>query len=587
MRRAFLLLSFLVTVVLIDAQVPYLQWAKSLGGVSTSETVFSNSVAIDINGNVYTTGTIKNGTADLDPGTGTYNLDFSVDGGMFISKLDAAGNFVWAKQFGNGAATTSYAVAIAVDKSGNVYITGGFQGTGDFDPGAAVENLTSAGNEDIFILKLDTDGNFVWVKRIGGAESDAGSSIAVDTIGTVYTTGWYNLEVDFDPGAGVYNLPSNGCPTCVHYGAYVLKLDTDGNLVWAKQLGAGIGDAIGEAITIDASGNVYTTGDFSWLSADFDPGPGTFTLGNASPNHKTFISKLDESGNFVWASGLYAIGYNDYPPSPHSIKVDGSGNVITAGYYTYRTDFDPGIDSFNLSPSNLSIDIYISKLDASGNFVWAKSIGSTSTDKANSIALDAASNVYAIGEFYGTVDFDPGPGTYSITSRPSRIDIFMLKLNASGDFAWATDIAPTSDPYNSGQQAIAVDESGNIYAAGLYFGTTDFDPGTGEYNLIPSGASDIFVLKLGPSSAGTSEYTKISDISIFPNPAAAEINILFSKIQKDIVVKLIDINGKTIQTTNFSGNQLVINQGEIPDGIYFLQITDGINTIETRKIIFH
>ena len=587
MRRTLLTLSLVVTVLSIDAQVPYLQWAKSLGGVSTQETVFSNSIAIDKNGNVYTAGIIKNGTADLDPGTGTYNLDFPLNGSMFISKLDAAGNFVWAKQFGNGAVANSYpVVAISVDKSGNVYATGGFQGTGDFDPGVAVVNLTSAGDEDIFILKLDTNGNFVWARRIGGTDSDAGSSIAVDANGSVYTTGWYDMEVDFDPGAGVYNLPANGCPTCIHFGAYVLKLDTDGNFVWAKQLGAGIGDAIGKAITIDASGNVYTTGDFSWLTADFDPGPGTFTLGDASPHHKTFISKLDKNGNFVWASGLYAIGYNDYSPTPTSIKADGLGNVITAGYYTYRTDFDPGIDSFNLSPS-LSRDMYVSKLDASGKFVWAKSVGSTSSDGITAMALDAAGNVYAIGEFYGTVDFDPGPGTYPITSRPSRIDIFMLKLEASGDFAWVTDIAPTSDPYNSGQQSIATDESGNIYAAGFYFGTTDFDPGTGEYNLVPSGASDIFVLKFGQSFTGISENKTISDISIFPNPAATEINILFSKMQKDIVVKLIDNSGKAIQTTNFSGNQLVIKKGEIPNGIYFVQITDGINPIETRKIIFH
>jgi CHU_C Type IX secretion signal domain/Beta-propeller repeat len=500
-KRISLSLMGFVLVVMVNAQAPSLAWAKNLGG-TTQETVFSNSITVDALGNVYTIGKLKNGTADLDPGSSTFNLTFTVAGGTFISKLDASGNFVWAKQLGDGTAT-SYPLAIAVDGAGNVYSTGSYLGTGDFDPGVGVFNLTSAGMEDIFISKLDASGNFVWAKKIGTSQSDAGTSIAVDASGAVYTTGWYTgfaAPVDFDPGAGTFNLPPNGCPTCAHLGAYVLKLDTNGNFVWADQLAAGIGDATGNQITIDAAGNVYTTGVFTWLSADFDPGIGIFTLGDATTDQKTFISKLDASGNFVWAKGFYAqVSFTN--PHPNGIEVDGSGNVITAGYFTGTVDFDPGAGVFNLSPPDGFRDAYISKLDAAGNFVWAIRFGSASSDdEVNSIAIDATGDVYAIGEYSGAVDFDPGAGVFNLTSQTSSIDTYISKLDVSGNFVWAYDVAKTIDSFGANQHSIAADNSGNLYATGLYLGTTDFDPSAGIFNMTPT-SSDLFVIKLGTPTA--------------------------------------------------------------------------------------
>ena len=132
--------------------------------------------------------------------------------------------FTWAKtiggtlQDGNG--------SIAIDSSGNVYTTGFFQDTVDFDPGAGTSNLTSAGNLDIFISKLDTDGDFMWAKRLSGTDSEGGVSITVDSSGNVYTTGYFNSTVDFDPGAGTSNLTSAG-----NNDIFISKLNTDGDIV--------------------------------------------------------------------------------------------------------------------------------------------------------------------------------------------------------------------------------------------------------------------------------------------------------------------------------------------------------------------
>ena len=131
------------------------------------------SVALDSSANVYTTGRFA-GTVDFDPGSSVANLTSTPyqDSDAFVSKLDASGNYVWAKRFGGPSASGN---SIAVDSSGNVYTIGSFYGTGDFDPNEGVANLASVGMEDVFVSKLDALGNYVWAKSFGGNLTDDGS----------------------------------------------------------------------------------------------------------------------------------------------------------------------------------------------------------------------------------------------------------------------------------------------------------------------------------------------------------------------------------------------------------------------------
>jgi hypothetical protein len=161
----------------------------------------------------------------------------------------ADGDFVWAKAMGGTG--PDWGDGMAVDSAGNVYTTGFFEGTVDFDPGAGVFNLTSAGGYDIFVSKLDSTGNFVWAKCMGGTNGDYGTGIAVDSAGNVYTTGDFTGTADFDPGAVVFNLTSAG-----GYDIFVSKLDSTGNALWAKRMG-GTGDDYGTGIAVDSAGNVH------------------------------------------------------------------------------------------------------------------------------------------------------------------------------------------------------------------------------------------------------------------------------------------------------------------------------------------
>ncbi len=285
----------------------------------------------------------------------------------------------------------------------------------------------------------------VWAKSMGGGGDDLGLATTVDAAGNVYTTGGFAGTADFDPGPGIFNLTEMVQPANSSTDIFISKLNAAGNFVWAKSMG-GVGGDRGLSIAVDAAGNVYTTGSFIGV-VDFDPGPGIFNLGMPLISFRTFVSKLDAAGNFVWAKDL---GGTSFVPS---IKLDASGQIyITDGPVIY-------------------------KLDASGNFAWQKIIGSEDDVIFRGVEVNAAGDVYAIGRFRGTVDFDPGPGIFNLTSA-GDYDIFVSKLNASGDFVWAKSMGGGSSEVGN---SIALDASGNVYTTGYFGGTADFDPSPG-YN---------------------------------------------------------------------------------------------------------
>ncbi|MNJ90972.1 Beta-propeller repeat protein [compost metagenome] len=381
-------------------------------------------------------------------------------------------------------------MSTATDGTGNVYTTGQFMGTVDFDPGTGTSYLSSAGGTDIFVSKTDVDGNFLWAKRIGGTSYEYGRSVSIDALGNAYVTGYFEGTVDFNPGAGIFNLVSAGATDI-----FMLKLDPSGNFVWAKRIGGAISE-LSFAIAADASGNTYITGTFNG-TIDFDPGAGTSNL-TAVSQSDVFITKLDANGNFVWAKNIGGtasdIGY--------AICTDASGNVYTTGEYAYTVDFDPGAGIHNLTSVANNFDVFILKLDANGNFVWAKSMGGGINDTGRSIAVDGSGNVYTTGNFQETGDFDPGIGVSNLTAV-GLTDIFVSKLDANGNFVWVKSMGGTLD--DSGY-SLALDNNGNVYTTGSYMSAVDFNPGAGIYNLTSSGSADIFISKL--DSGGNFIWTK-------------------------------------------------------------------------------
>ncbi len=404
---------------------------------------------------------------------------FSVVLFLILSQLAIAQNpdFEWAKQMGGN--TNDYATSVTTDISGNVYTTGYFSGIVDFDPGVGTAYLTSAGNYDIFIQKLDASGNLLWIKQMSGTDGGFGFSITTDANGNVYTTGRFLGTIDFDPGAGTTNFTSLGL-----YDIYIQKLDSTGNLLWVKQIGGTSWDE-GVSISTDVSGNVYTTGVFKGI-VDFDPGAGTNNL-TSSGAEDVFILKLDATGNLLYVKQMGGTS-ND---RGYSITTDANGNVYTTGYFNGTVDFDPGTGTLNLISAG-NYDIYIQKLNSNGNFLWVKQMGGASYDWGKSITTDVSGNIYTTGSFEGTVDFDPGAGTSNLTSA-GGYDIYIQKLDSVGNFLWVKQMGGTSADYG---RSITTDTGGNVYTTGNFNGTVDFDPGVGIVNFTSAGSYDIFIQKL-------------------------------------------------------------------------------------------
>src|SRR5688572_15756614 len=467
-------------------------WATKAGGPDIDG---GNAIAVDPAGNVYTTGSFR-GTADFDPGAGTFNLTAEGLQDMFILKVDASGNFQWAKQI---AGTGSYksGTSIIVDAAGNVYTTGIFMGTADFDPGPATYNLTSAGGWDTFVSKLDASGNFVWTNWFGGIETDWGYALTFDPSGNIYAAGSFMKTIDFDPGPGTVNIAA------AYVDVFIVKLNPSGNYMWATKMGGGFTDEA-RAIAVDAAGNIYTTGNFLGF-ADFDPGAGEYWLNSnviGGSDADVFISKLDASGNFVWAKQL--AGWYPYECFSFGIGVDVSGNVYTTGRFHTTVDFDPGPGTaFLISDAN---DGFLLKLNSSGDYVWAKKIGGCAIDDFTSgLVLDASGNVYVSGHFQFVGDFDPGAGTYNMTGF-GNTDGYVCEIDPSGNFVRAFQLGGTDFDYAT---AIALDASGNIYTTGQFRGNSDFDPTSGTFTLSSSGSSDIFMSKVATGSPLPVKFTNV------------------------------------------------------------------------------
>ena len=435
-------------------------WVHGQARLSHEE---SHSVALDGEGNVHVVGAYSD-TVEFDPGNSAGNLTSAGLTDFFIVKYDGEINLLWAK--GVGGTLSDAGNGITVDDSGNVYVTGTYSDTVDFDPAEGVSTLTSAGNDDIFILKLDRDGDFIWAKSIGGPLQESSFDIAVDTSGNVFATGYFSDMADFDPGAGTSNLTSAG-----QGDVFIVKLDHHGNYVWGRKVG-GTGFDSGIEVALDASGNVYTAGYFNDTAS-----AGLTTLTSAGAND-ILISKLDNDGNFLWVKSMGGPSFD----SGYGIAVDGNGNVYTTGEFSGTADFDPGAGISSLTSAGAS-DVFVSKLNSDGNYVWAKELGGTAADIGEGIVVQDNGSLYLVGAFSDTVDFDPGSGTRTLTSA-GGLDIFVSKLTIAPQIhyvAWnasgANNGSSWGDAYINLQSALAAAVSGDEIwvAAGTYKPTSGTD----------------------------------------------------------------------------------------------------------------
>ena len=419
-------------------------------GSSSVETEAGYGVATDASGFVYVTG-VYYGLVNF----GSNTLISAGGADIFVAKYSKDGDLLWAKS--GGGPQSDQVHDIAVDGSGNVYITGGYFGTATF---GTAPPITSAGSYDIFVAKYNTNGEIQWLNSAGGAEDDMGRGIAVGgSQDDVYVTGSYR-----------HNATFGGSPTSTvnGYHTYIAKYNNAGNFQWVNtETGADYDSGLD--IAVDGSGYLYITGMYS----------GTINLGNitltAAGSMDTFIAKYDGSSNWEWAQSVGGTGIDI-----------GAGIALGENSAVYVTGSFEGNATFgNTSRTSAGqTDIYLIKYTSGGTFQWVQQAGGPSFDYGSGIDVDIDNNVFITGAYTGNATFG---GVPKISEGVS--DIFAARYSNSGTLLWIQSAGGSLQDFG---QSISSGPSGNVYVTGSFGSTATF----GNTTKLSNGGGDIFLIRL-------------------------------------------------------------------------------------------
>jgi hypothetical protein len=385
MRRILLICLLLIAGDSTLAESPYeIDWGRQFG---TSLTEHASAVAVDAFDDVIVAGYTYGNLG----GAGRSGID------MYLKKYTSTGDEVWTQQYitpGN-----ELAHSIALDGSGNIFVTG-------------AAGSSSSGSESIFISKLDRLGQPLWSKKLGASSDSEGSSIAIDSQGSLYVTGH-----------------TSGSLGGAHLGSrdvFLAKFNASGEPEWIEQFGTRNSDW-GTSVAVDAFDNVYVGGQ-----AIFNP---------IGPDHLSgFVWKYDPSGELLWNKSIAR--------PAESLTVDHENNVYAVGT-TNEGLFGPHAGAF---------DAFVLKLNDSGDQLWSRQFGSRGNEFAESVTVDLLGNIFVSGNSHGD-----GNSLYT-----DQLDAALTKFSASGVKLWTQLVG--SDEWDRGE-SVAVDSRGNVYMSGYAQGS--------------------------------------------------------------------------------------------------------------------
>ncbi|PKN70890.1 MAG: hypothetical protein CVU50_10665, partial [Candidatus Cloacimonetes bacterium HGW-Cloacimonetes-3] len=454
---------------------PYWQWASSATVASANDALQSKAIATDSMGNCYTVGSFR-GIATF--GSFVINSISDQTSDIYVAKLDSAGGYIWAVRAGGSFDDSGN--DIAIDGSGNIYVTGNYRGIAAFGDilltSACPPNPvwgTPYYQNDIFVAKMDNNGNWIWVTSTVSTNGRAvGNGIDIDDDSNVYVTGRFGETVNF----GTTPLTISGGQ--YDYDAFVAKLDSNGCWLWARKAG-GLSYEEGLDIVIDIESNVVITGYFD-ATCSF----GSYSLVCTSNGWwDIFVAKLDTSGNWLWASQAGSPERSDYV---FSLETDAAANIYLTGYSETNATF--GYITASLST------LFIAKLNSIGAWIWVKPIPghwNNNRDNRNNIAIDSESNIYVTGIYQEEqASFD------EITiHNPGRINAYIAKLDNNGNWIWVKPTQNHSQDIEIVSPSISVDDYGDVYLTGSYNGSVYF----GNVNLQQLGTF-VSMLNMTPQS---------------------------------------------------------------------------------------
>lgn len=524
-------------------------WSHTMG--SSGDDV-AMDVYIDPSGNSYIVGSFT-GTVDFDPGTGVTDLISNGASEIFIQKLNPYGELIWVHAIGG--VGYDQANAICADGMGNIYIVGYFEINADFDPGPALSVLSSNGGLDIFVLAMDADGNFIRAGSIGGVGVDIAYDVAPNAVDGIYLTGGFSETADLDPGAGVLSYTSQGSNDI-----FVEKLDANGSLMWVQTYGSTQVDQ-GISLVSDLSDNVYIAGNYSG-TVDFDAGIGVNEQ-SALGSTDVFYLKLDGAGGLSWigsSGGLYADKCQDL------VLESETGNMYVCGSFVGDFDADPTAGSSSLTSIGAK-DVFIQKLNNSGDLLWGTSIGGDGADIGTAITIDPSGSIYLSGMFEGTVDFDPGPGISNYTSTTLK-DGYILSMDASGNFENVQLIASDGDVNIN---SIASFDIGQFICVGGFDESIQMSDGASLVTYSSAGGSDIFTSNMSMSSTVEIKENNETQPNLYPNPSNGAVTInLAAYHEPDITI--MDQTGRVVKSYQRVAEEEILLDLDLSAGKYFVHL---------------
>lgn len=393
-----------------------LLWARKFGG---KESDFAHNITADNDNNTYITGTFQD-TLKLFDQTLLIGTNPTANNG-FIIKLNAIGDVLWAKslQSSNG----TYPTKAKANAAGEVFIAGNFEGLTDFNPGSGQNLINSTGLTDMFFLKFSINGDLIWVRRIGGSESESIFDMQLTADGSMITTGQFNQVVDFDPGSGeAFTSFSGGADIFVH------KLSSDGTFVWVKAVG-GVGFDTGLGLDLAPNNDVVIVGRYS-NTVDFNPAQNqSFNL-ISEGSWDGFVLRLSASGDYVWAVDIGA-SQNDQCTT---VDVSSNDNICVGGIFRGTVNFNPDLFPNQFSTAVGGADIFALLLNQNGSYNSHVVVGGLGNEQLNKILMYSINNILSVGNFSGIVDFDPSQLTTNLTSTGNTDGFFMNVFNCIKPF---------------------------------------------------------------------------------------------------------------------------------------------------------
>jgi len=516
--------------------------------------------------------------------------------------VNGSGGSAFAIPFGFTAETSA-----SYDNAGNIYLYGDFSALRSFNNRQF--NLTSAGNNDVYVSKFSNSGDFKWIKTFGGASKNfpgfihvnnnsnqilisgtfensvvigsdtllainAGNKMFVASLDTSGQVLWSkNFETDFGThGLKISTDSSNhiyvaGFIDRTFSGeAFITKLSPTGNLIWSYRFGgAGRIGGIARDIVVDNNGDLLIAGSFIG-SANFDlKGPSSKIL-NAGNGSDAFLLKLDSNANFIdvlhYENAMYA--------EINGVDIDANNNVLLTGVFENQLDLNPSTSNFDYRNAAGGTDVFIVKLHPNLDYNWGFNFGGPGDDASNAITVDGNNAAWITGSFEDSINYVDTIYQKTLVTKGLN-DIFSLRLNQYGGVAWISDFG-SGTSIDAGEFILAKDLD-FVITTGYFSGMNDFDPSTMVNSIGFPGITYkdfIQVMNIDDISSLNSP-SSVDRVSVFPNPTAHQVIFEFEQEMENLKVELYDITGKLIHNYYFD----TVLSGEMNieglPGIYILK----------------